>query len=187
MQKLTSWFRSLQLERVFFVVLAGLFLLANVACSNPSSTASGSSPGYETESTSAYRIRQEPQGGMNGYSDVDPRRDTSQADAKARTLIDRAEARIQDDRNPKEVIQDTLKEKPLTERAREFSDQVSDSTKNTAEKASQATKKGLRNLQQNTGNALDDSSDFVQGKVEDVSKSAKRGIDNAVDKVEGRG
>jgi hypothetical protein len=189
MQRFTSWFQSLRLERVLFVLLAGVILLANVACSNgsPSSVASDNSPGYEAESTSAYRVRQQPEGGMNGYSDVDPRRDTSETDAKVRDLVKRAEVRIQDDRNPKEVIQDTLKEKPLNERAREFSNQVSDSTKNAAENASQATQKGFRNLQKNTGNALDDTSNFVQGKVDDVSKSTKRGLDKAVDKVEGRG
>ncbi len=189
MRKLTDWFRAFRLERVLFVLLAGVFLLANVACSNgsPTSVSSKDSPGYEADSTSAYRVRQEPEGGMNVYSDVDPRRDTSKADAKARSLIKRAEGRLQDDRNPKEVVQDTLKEKPLGERAKEFSNQVSNSTKNAAENASQATRQGFRNLQQNTENAADDTSNFVQGKVDDATRSTKRGLDNAVDKVQGRG
>jgi hypothetical protein len=185
MQKLTSWFRNFRWNQVLVVLLAGFFLLVNTACSNgsPSSVAS------KSDSYSSGRLArpvEQKKGGMNGYKDVDPRMDTSEVDAKAQTLVNRAKARLQDDRTPKEVIKDTLDEKPLSERARELSGQVSDSAKNSAEEVVQATQQGVRNLKQSTQGAVDDTSDFVEGKVKTMSKTAQKNLNNAVDKVQGK-
>ena len=45
------------------------------------------------QSTDVYQPIQEEQGGMNNYSDTDPRRNTAQAETKARKLSDTAERR----------------------------------------------------------------------------------------------
>jgi hypothetical protein len=185
MQKLMSWFRNLRLNQVFVVLLAGFFLLVNTACSNspPSSVASD---GSSYSSGRLARPAEQKEGGMNGYKDVDPRMNTSEADAKARILVDRAKSRLQDDRTPKEVIKDTLDEKPLSQRTRELSDKVTTSAKNTAQEAAQATQQGARNLKQSTQSAVDDASDFVEGKVTTTSKAAQRSLDNGVDKIQGK-
>ena len=60
------------------------------------------------QSTDVYQPMQEKQGGMNNYSDTDPRRNTAQAEAKAKKLSDTAERRKMQASDPLEPARETI-------------------------------------------------------------------------------
>jgi hypothetical protein len=86
--------RSCKLESLYrnaLSLLAVAILVITTACSSPETTSKinsdSSSPNTVTE---LYKPITPEVGGMNGYSDVDPRVDTSKTDAKAERLIGKA-------------------------------------------------------------------------------------------------
>ncbi len=90
-------FLSLKLRSFYKVVLSLLavfFLVINTACSNSEGVAQSAKPDLDNQSTGQITELYKPivpnEGGMNGYSDIDPRVDTSEADAKADRLIKQA-------------------------------------------------------------------------------------------------
>jgi hypothetical protein len=82
------------LYKVVLSLLAVFFLAINTACSNSAVMAKAAKPDLDNQSTGQitelYKTIAPNEGGMNGYSDIDPRMDTSQADAKADRLIKQA-------------------------------------------------------------------------------------------------
>jgi hypothetical protein len=95
-------------------------------------------------------------GGMNNYSDVDPRVDTSKVDAKAKRLIDQAKGLEQKDTNPLEQIKKELDNKGLQERAGDTADSIRESAQETAQGVSKGTRKGLANIKENAKSFKDD-------------------------------
>ncbi len=134
----------------------------------------------EGQITELYKVIQPEEGGMNTYSDVDPRQNTSKTDAKAKALIQKAshlDAKKYD--NPLDAVKQELADKPISERIQEFSDNVSKSTQETADNVSNETQKGLNNLS--------DSSKELQSKTksaaEDLSQKAQKTAENTSDAV----
>lgn len=84
-------YRPELLYRNALSLLAVVILVITTACSSPETTSKinldSSSPNTVTE---LYKPITPEVGGMNGYSDVDPRVETSKTDAKAERLISKA-------------------------------------------------------------------------------------------------
>jgi hypothetical protein len=86
--------KSQSVHKVLVGLLAVFLLTTNIACSNSKVMAKAEKPDVENQPTGQITELYKPivpnKGGMNGYSDIDPRMDTSQADAKADRLIKQA-------------------------------------------------------------------------------------------------
>jgi hypothetical protein len=192
MKKLVSLLKSLQVPKILISGLAILFLVFNTACSQTNvsamdsdprvlpATTSPSSPSRKDvdaapagQITELYDTIQPKIGGMNNYSDVDPRQDTSEAKTKARQLSQNARRQqAEGANNPREAIDEVKKEldkKSIGERAQDFSKNVSSSTRQKTEELSQATQKGMKNLGDNTrklGDSAKSAPDELSEKVE---------------------
>jgi hypothetical protein len=220
MKKLISLLKSLQVPKMLISGLAILFLVLNTACSQPNVSAidsdtrvlpaatspSVSSPSREDvdaapagQVTELYDTIQPELGGMNNYSDVDPRQDTSEATRKAKQLSQNARRQqAQGANNPREAIDEVKQEldkKSIGERAQDFSKNVSSSTREKTDELSQATQRGMKNLGDNTkklGDSAKSATGELSGKVEkgfqdsgaavkktakNISKNAQQGAD----------
>ncbi len=95
-------------------------------------------------------------GGMNNYSDVDPRVDTSKVDAKADRLINQAKGLERKDTNPLQQIKQEFDRKGIQERVEDAADSIRESAEETADGVSKGTRKGLANVKENAKSFKDD-------------------------------
>ena len=155
-----STLRSFQLKSLYKAVLSFLaiaLLVTTTAC-NGSEVVSKTNlenppPGKITE---LYKPITPPVGGMNNYSDIDPRVDTSKADGKADRLIKQAKDLERKDTNPFDQIKKQFDRKGIQERVGDTAESVSQSAQETAEGLSEATRKGFANVKENAKSFKDD-------------------------------
>jgi cytochrome c556 len=95
-------------------------------------------------------------GGMNNYSDIDPRVDTSKVDAKAKQLINKAKNLERKDTNPLEQIKQEFDKKGIQERVEDAAESVGRSAEETAAGISKGTRKGVANIKENAKSFKDD-------------------------------
>jgi hypothetical protein len=209
MKTIISFLKSKRLTQIIVGSIAVLFLLANTACSQPNilgtdgkmgaakvaadsiktpSTYRKAASPYredtdnapEGQITELYKVIQPEIGGMNTYSDVDPRQNTSKTDAKAKTLIQKAshpEAQKYD--SPLDAVKQELKDESIAKRVQNFSKDVEKSTQKTADGLNNEIQKGLNNLSKGSK----DLQSKTQSVSEEFSQQAQKMVKNASDAV----
>jgi hypothetical protein len=155
-----STLRSFELKSICKAVLSllAIALLVTITACNGSEVASKTNldnppPGKITE---LYKPITPEVGGMNNYSDVDPRVDTSKVDAKAKRLIEQAKGLERKDTNPLQQIQKEFDRKGIQERVGDTADSVGQSAQETAAGISEGTRKGFANVKENAKSFKDD-------------------------------
>ncbi|MBD2070896.1 hypothetical protein H6F93_25840 [Leptolyngbya sp. FACHB-671] len=187
MNKAFSWLKRNQLVRALVVVLAGVSMLLSTACSSgpniPKVSGEGSYTGNAPQ-MEIYKRVQPNEGGMNEYSNVDPRANTTRADAKAKGLVDNAERNIQrgfdDVREAPEVLGGYVKEggRNLGEQARQTTNELQ-----------QGAREGSRNLRRNAAEAREGAGNVVQdakGRTNEAVRGTQRALDDASNKLDSR-
>lgn len=185
---LVNSLKRVRLVRLTVSVVASVFLIFSTACSSananppaPSLSGSGSLQKGRENPTELYEPIEPKEGGMNQYSDTDPRRDTRGLGADIKARVDEAERNIQKVDDPEEFAEDFRKGTPLGERVRNITDSVGDAAKNLGEDVTEGTQRGIRNLKANTSNAgdelrntVDDARENAADLGKDTARSAKR-------------
>lgn len=134
----------------------------------------------EGQITELYKVIQPEEGGMNTYSDVDPRQNTSKTDAKAKALIQKAshpESEKYD--GPLDAVKQELSDEPVAERVQKFSKNVSKTTQRTADDLSNEIQKGSNNLSEGSK----ELQDKTQSAAETLSKKIQKAAKNTSDAV----
>jgi ElaB/YqjD/DUF883 family membrane-anchored ribosome-binding protein len=210
MKAFISFLRSKRLSQLMVGGTAILFLLVNTACSQPNVSGTNGEMGAkvaadsksvktpspyrkaaspyrkdtdnapEGQITELYKVIQPEEGGMNTYSDVDPRQNTSKTNAKAKALIQKAshpEAKQYD--SPLDAVKQELADEPISERVQKFSKNVGKSTQKTADDLSDEAQKGLNNLSEGSK----DLREKTQSVAEELSKKAQKTVKNTSNAV----
>lgn len=155
MKKVINWLKSIRVDRILTVFLAGVLLLVSTACGSTKVLAKTSDevrqevPSRAT--TNTYK------GGMNNYEDVDARRDTSEAKAKAKGLIENAQQNIDEKSvdSREQYVENYRTGTPLGERVRRIGEDIGESAEEVAEGASKGVQKGVQNIKENAQQAPD--------------------------------
>lgn len=194
MKKLTAFIRRLRLNQVLTVFLAGILLLVSTACSN-------SGPGNPL-SDRASNVRQDVpknatdsryKGGMNQYSDVDPRFNEKPAQSKAKALIDKAERNLNQNSvdSTDQFARNYRQGKPVGERVNQIGKDVNQSTQETAEDFAEGAQRGVSNLKQNaskfvkgTQRTAEDATEGAKFKASRAANNVKEGVNTASNRVE---
>jgi len=172
------------LYKIVVTFLAVTLLVTVTACGGSNQTAKIEKVDLDNPlggKVTLYKPLTPPQGGMNNYSDVDPRVDTSKVEAKADRLIKQTEDLVKKDTNPFKEIGKQLDEKGLTERAEDLSKDVTRSAKETADGVAKGTEKGFENLKENTKiftedvkSAVGDLKQKAQQQTEDIERNVRK-------------
>jgi gas vesicle protein len=199
MNKVIARLKSIRLDRILTAFLVGLMLLANTACSG------GASAKTVDSAKTADQIRQEVpsgavtnqyKGGMNDYSDVDPRKATTEADAKAKGLVDNARRNINQKSidSPEQYVENYRSGTPLGERTRRIGEDVGKAADNVTGEAAKGTRENVENIKavskdaaKSTKRTVDKTSDTVESKVKSDVRSTQRAVDKAADNTENLG
>jgi len=119
------------------------------------------------QSTELYDQIQEEKGGMNNFDAVDPRRDTTRADAKAQKLSDVATRRKAAAADPLEPVRDAVGD--IKNNITSAADDAVDSAKEAARDA-KSTAKDVKNTAQAVA---DDLADNAKDAARDVKKDLR--------------
>ena len=183
MNNAICFIKRLNFVQVLTVFFAGIILFVSTACGSSSVQAKGLNPRPEVPKeaiTNTY------EGGMNDFSDVDPRLDTSAANKKADRLIESAEHNLTARTgNPAEAIKRAVNDAP--DSAKELGRNVNQVAGNLADKAAdsakdfaQGTRRGVENIKQNTQDAAKDvakSAEMAKAGAGEAADNAKQALD----------
>lgn len=188
MNRVINWLSSIRLGKVITLFLSAVLLFVSTACGTTGVLAKTSDQVRQEVPKGAVTSPYE--GGMNQYSDTDPRRDTSKAEAKAKALVDRSEANIKQKSvdSTEQYVQNYKEGTPLGKRIQNIGEDVGGSTKELTKGLNKGTQKGVDNLKDNTQNAVegtkqaaDKAPDAVKSKVHSDVKNTKESLDKAGD------
>lgn len=171
MKKIFSALRKIQIKQILSAFVLGTLLFVTQACSSVDAKTPDS--GY--------------QGGMNQYSDVDPRSKGAEAAAKmkAKGLKDNAEVNEIDQTgslggNTRRTLDkkgENLKD--LGKNVKESAGYAADEVQDSAEDFAEGTKRGMRNIKENTSDALDSLTNSAGDVAEDAKLGTKRAARDA--------
>ncbi|AFZ19197.1 DUF6658 family protein [Allocoleopsis franciscana] len=155
MKKVITWLKSIRVDRILTVFLAGVLLFVSTACGTTKVLAKTADD--VREEVPGRAITNTYQGGMNNYEDVDPRRNTSEAKAKAKSLIENAQRNIDQKSvdSREQYVENYKSGTPLGERVRRIGEGIGESAEELAEGASKGTQKGVQNIKENAQKAPD--------------------------------
>lgn len=164
------------LKTVLTLVLAGVLLVINTACSNASMQAKSAGPNPPGQA-------QPYEGGMNNFRDIDTTRlDPSSADAKAKALRDAAEHRIGEKRvdSVEQYVENYRSGTPLGERTERFANDLKRGAQGITEDTKNVTQRSSKELQRNTdrasnklGRAVNEATENVKDAGQDLVEGVK--------------
>ncbi|HAA30350.1 MAG TPA: hypothetical protein DCE56_25030 [Cyanobacteria bacterium UBA8553] len=186
MNKLIARLKGIQIDRILTVFLVGLLLFVSTACSGGASAKTADNVRKEVPGSA---VTNQYKGGMNDYSDVDPRQDIKSAQTKAKALVDNAQKNIDQKSvdSPEQYVENYRSGTPLGERVRRIGEDVGKAAENVKEEASRGAQKNLQNAQdagQDVANKADKAGNAVQSKVKSDIRSTQRTLDKAADAVD---
>lgn len=196
MNRVISWVKSIRWDRIVTACLVGLLMVVSTACSG---NASAKTPdGART----ADQIRQEVpsgavtnryEGGMNDYSDVDPRKSTSQAKAKAKGLVDNAQRNINEKSidSPEQYVENYRNGAPLGERVKNIGENIGKAAGDVGEQASKGARENAANVREaaqsgaeNTKQAANEAAKGAKSKVSRDIDRTQRAVSKAADAID---
>jgi hypothetical protein len=204
MNKVISWLKNIRLDRILTICLVGLLVFVSTACSGG---ASAKTADQIREEVPGSAVTNEYKGGINDYSDVDPRQSTKGAEAKAKALVDNAQKNIDEKSvdSPGQYVENYRSGTPLGERTRRIGEDVGEAAKNVGEDVSKGAQKNAQQTKAtaqdtakkakstaedaavNTKQGADKTSRTAQSKVNEGVKGVQQGVDDAADAGESLG
>ncbi|MEH2286821.1 hypothetical protein [Nostoc sp.] len=187
MKKAMTWLKNIRPLKVLTVFLAGIFLFLTQACGAPGIATPPPQPGAQVPNAERYDPTKDyplssPAGGLNNFSDVDPRaQDEKAANDKADALVKNAQKNIDQKgvNSPGEYIDNFKKGTPLGQRGKNLGEDIGSSAEELGKGLVKGTQRGIENIKGNTQNAAEDVTKNVQRGAEDAGKNVKRTAEDA--------
>ncbi|MCW5313261.1 hypothetical protein GTQ43_05395 [Nostoc sp. KVJ3] len=187
MKKAMTWLKNIRPLRILTVFLAGMFLFMAQACGAPGVAAQPPQPGSQAPNVKRYDPTKDyplssPTGGINNFSDVDPRaKDEKAANSKAEALVKNAQRNIEqkgiDSRE--QYGRNFQQGTSLGERVKNLGEDIGSSTNEVREGFVKGTQRGFETLKDNTQNAAEDLTKNIQRGAEDAGKNVQRTAEDA--------
>lgn len=195
MKQLGTWLKNLRPLKVLTVFFAAIFLFVTQACAAPGVATQPPQPNDQSpQSTYAKRYDptkdyplSSPSGGMNNFSDVDPRArlDEKAANDRADALAKNAQRNIEQKSidSREQYVRNYQQGTPLGERVKNLGEDVGSSAQELGEGFAKGTQRGIENIKANTQNAAEDLTRNAQRAGEDTSKNIQRSAEDAANAV----
>jgi hypothetical protein len=184
MKKTMTWLKKIRPLKVLTVFLAGIFLFLTQACGAPGIATQPPQPDAQSPYSKRYDPTKDyplssPAGGMNNFSDVDPRaKDEKAANDRADALAKNSQRNIEQKSvdSPEEYGQNYKQGTPLGERVKNLGEDIGSSAEEVRKGVVKGTQRGIENIKSNTQNAAEDVTKNVQRGAEDAGDAVKRTV-----------
>ncbi|MEH2445845.1 MAG: hypothetical protein V7K18_08680 [Nostoc sp.] len=187
MKKAMNWLKNIRPLKVLTVFLAGMFLFLTQACGDPGTATQPPKPEAQSPYSKRYDPTKDyplssPAGGINNFSDVDPRAtDEKAANDRGDAMAKNAQKNIDQKgvNSPGEYGQNFKEGTPLGERVKNLGEDIGSSAEEVRKGLVKGTQRGIENIKGNTQNAAEDVTKNVQRGAEDAGKNVQRGAEDA--------
>lgn len=185
MSKLFGWVKNIRFDRIVTAFLVGILLFVSTACKGSASAKTADQIKQEVPSSA---VTNEYKGGMNDYSDVDPRANIKGAKAKAKGLLDNAQRNINDKSidSTDQYVENYRSGTPLGERVKRIGEDIGESAQNLKEDVSKGTQENYQRAKARVPEATKKvTGAFKEGteNAQDTAKGAAKNIKKAADKT----
>lgn len=190
MDKVMNWLKNIRLDRILTVFLVGILMFVSTACGGSKVLAKNADDIRQEVPEGA--VTSEYKGGMNDYSDVDPRQNTSEAQAKAKALVDNAQKNIDQKSvdSVEQYVENYQSGTPLGERVKRIGENLGNAAEDIREDVAKGSQENLENATDTAKSAkqvADKAPRAVESKVKSDIKTTQRALDNAGDTAENIG
>lgn len=161
--------------RAMLSLVAVVFLFVSTACDGSEVTSAQQNNADKPQAnkvTELYKTIEPREGGMNNYSDVDPRMDKSEANAKTDRLIKKTEDLVNKDTNPFKEVRKEFDQKGVKDRAEDLGKDLGNAVKENTKDFAKGTERGFENVKKNTKNFANDVGDAVDDRAQDLRNKA---------------
>lgn len=189
MNKILSFFKSIQLARVLMVAAVSVLLVFSTACSRANATDASSMKDPSGSSPNPPGQVQPYKGGMNNFDDVDTTRmDKTSVDAKAKALKDRVERNINEKGidSPEQYVKNYRSGTPLNERVENIgkdlgqtADDIKDNLQGFGERGPKNLERNTKDLPEKASRTFDQAKQNAKAAGEDVSRGVKEPLNKA--------
>ncbi|MEH2183682.1 hypothetical protein [Nostoc sp.] len=187
MKKAMTWLKNIRPLKVLTIFLAGIFLFLTQACGAPGVASQPPQPGSQAPNVERYDSTKDyplnpPAGGINNFSDVDPRAiDEKTANDRTEALVKNAQKNIDQKgvNSPGEYIRNFKEGTPLGQRGKNLGEDIGSSVEEVGKGLVKGAQRGIENIKGNTQNAAEDVTTNVQRGAEDAGKNVKRTAEDA--------
>ncbi|MEB3337308.1 MAG: DUF6658 family protein, partial [Leptolyngbyaceae bacterium] len=192
MKRLISVFKNIYLSRVLPVLFAGILLFSATACGGDRvqarTTTSGPEQGIPGHKAQPY------EGGINGYSDIDPRTRTRASELKAKRLQEKTERNVIDmgddlERNTRRTLDKKAENldqfgKNLKQDSKTLgrkANRAADDLEKTADQIKENTRQAGKDITQGTQQAAENIQENLKAAGKDLVESTKEAAQNTSD------
>lgn len=188
MKRVITSLQNLRPLKILTVFLAASFLFLVQACNRPTIAGQPPQPAGQPPNVQRYDPTKDYplspyEGGMNNFSDVDPRAKKSEKAAKERAdeLIENAQRNVESKGidSTEQYVRNYRSGTPFGERVKNLGEDVGSSAEELREGVTKGTQRGVENLQENVGNAAKGLTKNVQRSTEDIGKNLQRTAEDA--------
>lgn len=181
MNVVISKLKNIHPFKILTAFLASIFLLVTQACGSVAATAPNPTVGSQSAEPNSQiyvpkgkNVNSPYEGGMNNFSDTDPR--TKSAETKAEALKDNAERNLTNRTgNPAESIRRVLEDKnELGKNIQQGAGNIKQKAQETSEDFGRGTREGINNIKENVKDSTRDLSTNIQRSAEDTKLNAQR-------------
>ncbi|MBW4554720.1 MAG: hypothetical protein KME59_02045 [Trichormus sp. ATA11-4-KO1] len=190
MKRIITWLKNIRPVKIFTVFLAGIFLFMAQACNRPGIAQQPPQPNAQPPNVERYDPTKDydlnaPEGGMNNFSDVDPRAKAAEraANARAEALAKNARRNVEQKgiNSSEQYVRNYQEGTPLDERVKRLGADVGSSAQELGEGVTKGTQRGVENLQKNTERAAKDLTKNVKRTTDDTVTNVKRQAQDTAD------
>jgi hypothetical protein len=187
-KKVIALLKNIRPLKLVTVFLAGMILFITQACSSVAATTprqtvgeQSAPPNSEVYVPKGTNVLSPNEGGMNNFSDVDPRTDEAKIKAEAEALKENAERNLlNSSSNPAENIRRVFEDRgELGRNLQEGTENIKQKAQGAAEDFAEGTKQGIENIKENTSDAAQGTAKTIQRAAEDAKISAERAVEDA--------
>ncbi len=189
MNKVFSFFKGIQLNRILTIATVSLLMLLSTACSRANATDTSAMKNRGVSDPITPGQVQPYKGGMNNFEDVDTNRlDKTSVDAKAKALRDRVQRNIDEKGidSTEQYVKNYRSGTPLNERIENIGEDVSkaageakDSLQEFSNRGSKNVERNVKDVPENASRTLDQAKQNVEAAGKDISRGVKEPIDKA--------
>jgi gas vesicle protein len=174
MSKVIAWVKNIRPIKILTVLCMGVLLIVTQACGSVTAGEPKAGANSEIAVPKGDKVLNPYEGGMNNFSDNDPR--AKEVKAKAEALKQNAEQNL---------IQktSTAGEGTLGKNLQESAESAKDKIGNTAEDFAKGVQRGVENIKDNTQDAASDLTINAQRAADDAKTNIQRTAQDAGDAV----
>lgn len=191
MDKVIAWLKNIRPIKILTVLCMGVLLMVTQACGSVTAGEPKAGANSELSVPKGDKILNPYEGGMNNFSDTDPRSKEAKTEvkAKAEALKQNAEQNVNDQTGTLgEKTRRSLENKgenaaDLAKNLQQNAQSAKDKIGNTAEDFAKGVQRGLENIKDNAQDAAGDLTINAQRATDDAKTNVQRTLEDAGDAV----